>query len=142
MLRWGTIQAMRPESIKQSACPCGSGRPFADCCGPLLQGERAPESAEALMRSRYTAYSLGNADWLCATWHESTRPATLDLEQEPKPKWIDLQVKARRSIDADHAEVEFIARFRVGGRAHRLHENSRFVREAGRWYYVDGDVRA
>ncbi len=133
---------MRPEAMKQSPCPCGSGRPFAECCGPLLQGERPPDSAEALMRSRYTAYSLGNADWLSATWHGSTRPATLDLEQEPRPKWIGLQVKAQRSIDADHAEVEFIARFRVGGRAHRLHENSRFVREAGRWYYVDGDIRA
>lgn len=128
--------------MKQSPCPCGSGRPFADCCRPLLQGERAPENAEALMRSRYTAYSLGNADWLGATWHDSTRPTAFDLDEEPQPKWIGLQVMAHRSIDANHAEVEFVARFRVGGRAHRLHENSRFVREGGRWYYVDGDIRA
>lgn len=92
------------------------------------------------MRSRYTAYALGREDWLMATWHASTRPGSLDLASEPRPKWLGLDVKRHRQQDADHATVEFVARYKVNGRAFRLHETSRFVREDGRWYYVDGDV--
>lgn len=128
--------------MKPADCPCGSGRPLAACCGPALDGSRLPATAEALMRSRYTAYSLGLRDYLLATWHATTRPATLDLDEEPRPKWIGLQIKAHRPLTEDRAEVEFLARFRVGGRAHRLHETSRFIREDGRWYYVDGDIHA
>lgn len=127
--------------MKPADCPCGSGRPFAACCGPVLDGSAPAATAEALMRSRYTAYSLGLRDYLLATWHTTTRPAALDLDETPRPKWIGLQVKSHRPLDDEHAEVEFIARYRVGGRAHRLHETSRFVREGSRWYYVDGDVR-
>lgn len=126
--------------MKSLPCPCGSGRPFDDCCGPLLRGARAAPDAEALMRSRYTAFALGETAWLLATWHPDTRPATLDLDEEPRTKWIGLQVQACRSLDADHAEVDFVARYRIGGRAHRLQESSRFVREQGRWYYLDGDT--
>ena len=92
------------------------------------------------MRSRYTAFALRDAAYLLASWHASTRPPTLALAESPPPKWIGLQIRAHRPLDADHAEVEFVARCRVGGRAQRLHETSRFVREDGRWYYVDGDV--
>jgi SEC-C motif-containing protein len=99
-----------------------------------------PADAEALMRSRYAAYAAGDVDWLLASWHGSTRPPSLALD--PSIKWLGLEVKDHRVIDDSHAEVEFVARFRAGGgRAQRLHERSRFVREAGRWYYVDGDVR-
>jgi SEC-C motif domain protein len=99
-----------------------------------------PANAEALMRSRYDAYAAGDRVWLLATWHPSTRPATLDLE--PAVQWLGLEVKRHRVIDVEHAEVEFVARYRQGGqRAVRLHEVSRFVREDGRWYYVDGDIR-
>jgi len=91
------------------------------------------------MRSRYAAYVAGNREWLLASWHASTRPATLELE--PGIRWLGLDVKDHRMIDDDHAEVEFVARFRSGGgRAQRVHERSRFVREDGRWYYVDGDM--
>ena len=76
---------------------------------------------------------------LLATWHASQRPATLAFE--PGAHWLGLEVRSHRVLDADHAEVEFVARYRVAGRAVRLHEKSRFVREAGRWYYVDGDIR-
>jgi SEC-C motif-containing protein len=96
-------------------------------------------SAEALMRSRYSAFVLGLRDYLLATWHISTRPA--DLEPDPPGmKWLGLDVKRAIQQDADHATVEFVARSKLAGRAHRLHELSRFVREQGRWYYVDGDV--
>jgi len=99
-----------------------------------------PVTAEALMRSRYAAFVALDREWLLATWHPSTRPATLELE--PSIKWLGLEVKDHRVIDDTHAEVEFVARSRAGGgRAQRLHERSRFVKEGGRWYYVDGDIR-
>ena len=125
------------------ACPCGRldarGRPLplGQCCGPVLAGEAAP-TAERLMRSRYTAFVLGRADHLLATWHASTRPAELSLE--PGAKWLGLQVKDYIPTGTDAAEVEFVARFRVGGRAVRQHERSRFVCEQGRWFYVDGQA--
>lgn len=126
--------------MKPLPCPCGSGRALDDCCGPFLRGTRAVPDAEALMRSRYTAFALGDTAWLLATWHPDTRPAALDLNEEPRTKWIGLQVQACRVLDADHAEVDFIARCRIGGRAHRLQERSRFVREQGHWFYLDGDT--
>ena len=92
------------------------------------------------MRSRYGAYVLGRVDYLLATWHPSTRPAALDLDEEPRPKWLGLEVKRFEATGPNSALVEFVARFRAGGRGRRLHETSRFVREAERWYYVDGDI--
>ena len=92
------------------------------------------------MRSRYDAYVAGDVEWLLASWHASTRPPELVLD--PQVKWLGLEVREHRMIDDDHAEVEFVARYRPGGgRAGRLHERSRFVCEAGRWYYVDGDAK-
>ena len=91
------------------------------------------------MRSRYSAFVRGDVTYLLATWHASTRPATLELE--PGAKWLGLEIKQHRSTNEDRAEVEFVARFRMAGRAVRQHELSRFVREDGHWYYVDGDVR-
>ena len=91
------------------------------------------------MRSRYSAFVLGDQTYLLATWHESTRPA--ESNSEPGMKWLGLEVRDHRELDATHAEVEFVARYRIAGRAVRLHEHSRFVREGGRWYYVDGDIR-
>ena len=120
-------------------CPCGSARDYAGCCGTLHAGTPAAD-AEALMRSRYSAYVRGLESYLLATWHPSTRPMTLGLPAMSKTKWLRLQVKARRDIDLDHAEVDFIAKFIEGGRHGQLAERSRFVRENGRWYYVDGDV--
>jgi SEC-C motif-containing protein len=128
-------------------CPCGrsgaKGRPlaFAQCCGRYLADfEHCPApDAEALMRSRYCAFVFEDAAYLLATWHASTRPAEVSFE--PGTKWLGLEVKDHRATDEGHAEVEFVARMRHGGRASRLHERSRFVHEAGRWFYVDGDLR-
>ncbi len=89
------------------------------------------------MRSRYSAFVLERADYLLATWHPSTRPATLEFD--PGARWLGLEVRTHHVTGPETAEVEFVARYRVAGRAVRLHERSRFVREAGRWYYVDGD---
>lgn len=92
------------------------------------------------MRSRYTAYTLMNEAYLLATWHKSTRPPALNLATEMPTKWLALIVHAHKNQDAEHATVEFTARYKVQGRAQRLHELSRFVREDGRWFYIDGDV--
>ena len=92
------------------------------------------------MRSRYSANVLKLEDYLLATWHTSTRPARLDANPAGL-KWLGLAVHRHTVIDADHATVEFVARSKLGGRAERLHELSRFVREEGRWFYVDGDSR-
>jgi SEC-C motif-containing protein len=121
-------------------CPCGHGADYGRCCGPLHQG-MAATTAEQLMRSRYSAYVLEREDYLLATWHAGSRPPSLDLAgQRPPPTWLGLAVK-RHGVDGDRAVVEFVARRRHGGgSARRLHESSRFVREDGRWYYVDGDV--
>jgi len=123
-------------------CPCGSQKSYADCCGPYLDGQQTAPTAEALMRSRYTAYTLLRDDYLLATWHPSTRPATLNLAAELPTQWLGLTVKDHQSI-ADQATVEFVARYRINGRAQRLQEVSRFTREADHWFYLDGecDVR-
>ena len=122
-------------------CPCGSARPYAECCGRFHAGEQhllAPD-AERLMRSRYSAYVRGLTDYLLATWHPSTRPAALEPDP-PGLKWLGLELRRHERQDEDHATVSFVARSKLGGRAHRLQETSRFVREGGRWFYVDGDV--
>ncbi len=131
-------------------CPCGrrdaAGRvlPFVQCCGRWLdEGAPAAPDAETLMRSRYTAFALERAAYLLQTWHTSKRPSQVSFDAGVK--WLGLDVRDHRPIDDTHAEVEFVARQRqAGGRAVRLHERSRFVREADeagllRWYYVDGD---
>lgn len=92
------------------------------------------------MRSRYCAYVLKLAPYLRNTWAEETRPPDLELETPPQPKWLGLSV-LRRQESGDRAEVEFVARYRIDGRGHRLHELSRFVRRDGRWFYVDGDIQ-
>ena len=93
------------------------------------------------MRSRYVAYALGLEPYLLETWHASTRPASLDFNIEEKTHWLGLTIKRHEVEDTDHAIVEFVARYKIDGRAYRLHETSRFVREDGRWFYVDGDIK-
>lgn len=120
-------------------CPCDSGQPYAACCGTwhggLDQAVHAP-TPEALMRSRYSAYALGLIDYLLATWHASTSPGELELSPV---KWLGLDVRHAQAA-GDAGVVEFVARCRVDGRAQRMHETSRFVRENGRWYYIDGQM--
>ena len=120
-----------------SACPCGSGAAYGACCGRWHAGAlhlQAP-TAEALMRSRYCAYVLGLQDYLLDTWHPATRPASLDSPPQGL-RWLGLEVRRSSQQDVDHATVEFVARSKLGGRAHRLHETSRFERIDNRWFYV------
>ncbi|MFW3613376.1 YchJ family protein [Billgrantia antri] len=121
-------------SLRETRCPCGSLLPLAACCGRFHAGEPAP-TPEALMRSRYSAFALGLHDYLRGTWHESTRPATLDLDDGTR--WVRLEV-LDHGQDGERGRVHFRATFHEGRRWSVLEENSRFVREAGRWYYLDG----
>lgn len=121
-------------------CPCGSGLPYAACCGPLLAAESLAGTPEAVMRSRFTAYVMGDTAHLLRTWHPRTRPKTLDLQGAPR--WTELVVDRASGggPDDDEGVVEFRARFVANGRPGELHEVSRFERRGGRWLYVDGDV--
>jgi SEC-C motif domain protein len=138
--------AQPPATQPTLPCPCGRPGPskkalaFEQCCGHFINDfARTPApDAESLMRSRYTAFVLERPDYLMATWHASQRPA--HIEFEAGVKWLGLEVRRHRVLDATHAEVEFVARQKSPGLAAvRLHERSRFVLEAGRWFYVDGD---
>ena len=117
-------------------CPCGSDLSLEDCCQPFISRTASAPTAEALMRSRYTAYCLGNIEYLLSSWHPSTRPEKLDLEDD-KTQWIRLKI-----IDSTNNSVEFIATYRLKGKAHKLHETSRFIFENSNWFYVDGDSHA
>jgi len=120
-------------------CPCSSQESYANCCEPLHKGKAAP-TAEALMRSRYSAYVLGLSDYLQTSWHSSKRPSRVRLFDH---KWTRLKIiytEAGQSND-DKGIVEFIAKYKQNGKAFSLHERSRFVKENGHWFYVDGDIQ-
>ncbi len=128
-----------PKKPDLNLCPCGQGQPYPECCGRHHAGTPAP-TAESLMRSRYSAYVLGNARYVLDTWHPDTRPSELDLGIEPRPRWLGLKIVRHEPSGPDHASVTFEARYKLNGRAFRMHETSRFIREEGRWFYVDGEV--
>ena len=115
-------------------CPCGTGLTYAECCGRLHDGTASAATAEQLMRSRYSAFAVGDPAYLLATWHPRTRPAGLDLD--PEVRWTGLEILATSggSMLATEGTVEFRASYRGGAQ----HEDSRFLREGGRWYYLDG----
>lgn len=126
--------------VGERKCDCGSRRLFTECCGPVLAGESA-DTAEALMRSRFTAFAHGDAAHLLRSWHPSTRPRRLDLDDTV---WRRLQIVD--AVDGGPGDprgiVEFRASYRSAEGAGVLHERSRFEREAGEWRYLDGDILA
>ncbi|MHC9293367.1 YchJ family protein [Mycobacterium sp. LTG2003] len=125
---------------RDGACPCGSGADYTACCGPLHRGERAADTAVALMRSRFSAFAVGDADYLMATWHRTTRPKTLTLDDTIV--WRRLQIVDTEAGGGDdaHGVVEFRAQYVADGERRILHERSRFTRTGGKWMYVDGDL--
>ena len=127
---------------KPSPCYCDTGRPLAQCCQPLLNNEQPAASAVALMRSRYSAYTLGDEEYLLRTWHSSTRPAQLKLHNSQQ-HWQRLKIIDTTAGQAndDSGEVAFVAIYKTNGRAERLHERSRFGREDQQWRYIDGIVK-
>lgn len=125
--------------MDNSRCSCGSRDGSADCCAPILAGAAAP-TAERLMRSRYSAFRLGDVAHLQRSWHPDTLPT--DLELDDTTRWRALQIVA---IDAGSESdvtgtVEFRASYRGPEGVGLLHERSRFVRHEGRWVYRDGDI--
>lgn len=120
-------------------CPCG-GTDYVSCCQVWHQGTAA-SSPELLMRSRYSAYALGLHDYVLDTWHPSTRPATLDDDaQDERPRWQSLKIyRSEIEPSGESGLVEFLAIYKINGRAYRLHEVSRFVRQESRWYYLNGE---
>lgn len=118
-------------------CPCG-GASYAACCEPLHDGARDADTAEQLMRSRYSAYAVGNPNYVFRTWHPRTRPASVD---DSTLVWSGLCIVdvLGGGPDDDSGVVEFVAAYDDGGRRGELRERSRFERRRGRWVYVDAE---
>jgi SEC-C motif-containing protein len=129
------------------ACPCASGKSYGDCCSPFLAGTAFPPTAEALMRSRYTAYAVNQVDYIAATDHP-TRQGEFDRASATawatKSQWTGLEIK--EVVDGGPADergtVEFIAHFVLAGKPQQHRERSTFARVDGRWYYQDGGIPA
>lgn len=121
-----------------AACPCGSGSAFSECCGPVLDGIPAA-TPESLMRSRYTAFALGDRPHLVRSWHPATRPDPLDLDADTQ--WLGLTIVGASESGA-RGTVEFRARWRdaASRTTGELHETSRFRQVAGQWVYLDGEI--
>lgn len=121
-------------------CPCGSGKPYKECCFMYHMEKTQPPTAEALMRSRYSAYVMKKGDYLLYSWHPDTRPKTLDLAAE-KVKWMALSIISAEGGPGDEeGYVEFVARYKIGGRAAKLSEKSHFTKWKGRWMYLEGEI--
>jgi SEC-C motif-containing protein len=135
----GTKKLM-PELADNALCPCDSQRAFTACCQPLLSGQIAAPSPEALMRSRFSAFVLERRDYLLDTWHPSTRPQTLTFDVETR--WLGLKIKSTEAGGAQDNQgwVTFAARYKIHGRGQRMVERSHFVRENGRWFYINGET--
>jgi len=127
----------RPRLDDTARCPCLSGTTYGECCAPFHRGDALAPTAERLMRSRYSAYATGDDDYLLATWHPSTRPRSLDLDDRQRWYLLEIVGTSRGGMLDTEGTVEFVARYRWSGGAGEQHENSRFVRERRRWYYVD-----
>ncbi len=133
-----TRRHRQPAAASAPVCPCGSTRPYAECCAPLHDGRTDAPTAEALMRSRFSAFALGDTAYLLRTWHPRTRPDQLTLD--PRQRWFRLDVvdTERGGLLDNTGTVEFHAHYRYDGRADTLRERSRFSREDSRWVYLDG----
>ena len=124
------------------SCPCDSDRLFAECCRPIIEGQSSAGTAEALMRSRYTAYVIHDSDYLLESWHVNYRPKAVMMNINQK--WQGLKVKhcVQGTNEDKEGLVEFVARYKIDGKAHRLHEISRFTKIDGAWKYVDGELKS
>lgn len=129
--------AARRGPAEDAPCPCGGDVTYGGCCAPILRGANA-ETAEALMRSRYTAFAIGDVRHLLATWHPRTRPETLEIDA--RLRWTRLEIVSTEagSDDQDSGVVEFRAHWQEARQVGVLHERSRFARVRGRWCYLDG----
>lgn len=126
-------------------CPCGLGE-FSQCCGRFISHSALPDTPEQLMRSRYSAFVLKDSDYLRYTWHPDHFPASILFDDKESIKWLRLAIITSQLTDATHGIVEFIAHYKIQGRAAKLHEISRFTQIPTsdgtlHWVYVDGDIQ-
>ena len=121
-------------------CPCNPQKTFEECCGPYLNSKALPPTAEALMRSRYSAYVRKDHEYLLRTWHTSSRPTAESLDMPEDFNWTGLEILHTEAGGPgdENGTVEFVANYQTPAITNRLHEKSSFVREDGQWYYVDG----
>jgi len=136
------INAPVPTDIQTAPCPCGGTASLADCCLPLLQGHQTAETAEQLMRSRYTAHVLMQIDYLWQTWDASTRRRSTREQIQTwaaSCDWLNLEILAtdRGQPGDTEGRVNFVALYRQGGELHQHHEVSLFRQLGNRWFYVD-----
>ncbi|MCK5070558.1 MAG: SEC-C domain-containing protein [Desulfocapsa sp.] len=132
------------EEVKQDAkCPCCSDLPFSDCCKPFIQGQKTAKTAEQLMRSRYTAFTLADNQYLMDSWAKETRPKEIHTEDDTI-QWLSLEIKEceNGTIKDTDGFVGFTARFLSGGHLCKLHEKSSFIKEDNVWYYLDGETES
>jgi SEC-C motif domain protein len=123
-------------------CPCGSGASFDTCCGPIIKGTRESETAEELMRARYSAFVTGAIDFIVASTHSRTRKEidlTFIREWSETSTWHGLEIFETKQVNDDKAFVSFEAQFTQKGEDHRHRERSLFERENGQWRFVTGD---
>jgi SEC-C motif-containing protein len=132
-----TDSAARPPAVAWDArCPCLSGTSYGECCAPFHRGVAFAPTAERLMRSRYSAFATGDARYLLATWHPSTRPDRLEVDTSVRWFRLDILSTSRGGMLDDTGTVEFSARFRSSDGAGEQHESSAFVREKRQWFYL------
>ena len=124
-------------------CLCGSGVPYSQCCELLHSGQSTALTAEALMRSRFTAYAMHNDAYLLSTWDLASRPTAVDFSKDTG-EWTRLEiVMLKKGMAKDHKGiVEFKAHFTVDGEQRVMNEISRFVKKQGQWFYQDGKVKS
>ncbi|WP_440099041.1 YchJ family protein [Streptosporangium sp. H16] len=126
----------RARSAPAASCPCGLPAEYGDCCGRLHRGEASATTAEALMRSRFSAFSVGDGEYLLRSWHPSTRPPVVELDRSVR--WTRLEVLETTGGSSFHTEgtVRFRAHYVERGKEGHMEEHSRFARHAGDWVYV------
>lgn len=132
-----TFQSEKTKKKEALDCPCQSGFKYEKCCELLHKGGKS-KLAESIMRSRYSAFVLDIPQYLLETWHSTTRPET--IENDPAIKWFSLRLLSseERNVFGEQY-VTFEARFRENGKAYKFKERSRFIEEAGRLVYIDGE---
>ncbi len=124
--------------VDTSKCPCGTGKPYPECCKPLHQGLASAKTAEELMRSRYTAYVKKLKDYLLATWHPNKREEMKNLDFEDGLRWLGLKITSTKAgLENDsEGEVNFIASYSFNSKSAQVNEHSHFIKEDGYWYYT------
>lgn len=145
LIRAGEVKRRAPATLTDmrvvepdDRCPCGTGEVYGQCCGPILAGERTAPTAEALMRSRFSAFVTGDRDYVVRSWHPHTRPRRVTLDEDLDWYRLDVESSTAGGPFDTAGEVTFTAHHRNGSSRGSLHEHSRFTRVDGAWVYLDG----